>query len=707
MLAFVALVYAFLANLRTVSDQDIFWQLATGRWIAQHHYVFSTEVFSYTAQGQPWIYPAGSGLFFYAAYLIGGYGLISLIGAVACAGTVALLLRRGSVTSAAITIIAVPVIVGGATPRAEMFTLVLFAAYLSILWERYQTGRARLWLLPLLMIAWVNLHLGFVAGLALMVAFIGIDLLETLFPGSRRMEAVHRLKRAAPWFAATGVATLANPWGWGIYSALIRQNRAMALHSGWIAEWGSIPLNWTAAAAVFSPTTTKGSFYLLLLIAIIAILIALLQRQLGAAILLIAAVYLGMEHVRMYALTACIVVLIGGSVLSSFWAVQQAGSRMVNARVRFAVTAAIVCAFAILAGVRCFDDIRNYQYRSPSAFGMGLSWWVPAGAAEFIQRENLPGEIFNTYNEGGYLVWKLGPERRDYIDGRAIPFGPEIFHHEAVLLTSSLDSEVWQREAEQHNINTILLPLGRYDGALEAIKTFCGSTSWRPVYFDELGAVFVRRKPETEELIKRWQVDCSTAPLVGEISPSHGGAFNQWANAASIMAALGRNSEALAAADRAAQVDPGSSFVPWLRGNVYSAMDLRSEAEREYLQAISLDPHESLLWFSIAKLYKQDGRISDAIYAQRRAIDLATVPEASQLLELARLYLGDQQPKAAVAALDKAVHEAPPDLLGVSGTNGFRYQVAMTRANAWRALGDTKRAASFEEEAVRDLVPVR
>jgi hypothetical protein len=64
-LAIIALIYAFLAGLRTVSDPDTFWQLATGRWVVEHHRVFSTDVFSYTAQGQPWIYPAGSGLLLY------------------------------------------------------------------------------------------------------------------------------------------------------------------------------------------------------------------------------------------------------------------------------------------------------------------------------------------------------------------------------------------------------------------------------------------------------------------------------------------------------------------------------------------------------------------------------------------------------------------------------------------------------------------
>src|SRR6516225_3391717 len=69
-LAAIALIYAFLAGLRTVSEFDLGWQMATGRWVVQHHHVPSTDVFSYTAQGQPWIYPVGGGLVFYGAYLL-------------------------------------------------------------------------------------------------------------------------------------------------------------------------------------------------------------------------------------------------------------------------------------------------------------------------------------------------------------------------------------------------------------------------------------------------------------------------------------------------------------------------------------------------------------------------------------------------------------------------------------------------------------
>ncbi len=78
------------------------------------------------------------------------------------AGSIALLLRRNTAVGAALAILAVPLIAWRTSPRADMFSVVLFAAFFSLLWENYRTGRARLWLLPLLMLAWrVNLHLEF------------------------------------------------------------------------------------------------------------------------------------------------------------------------------------------------------------------------------------------------------------------------------------------------------------------------------------------------------------------------------------------------------------------------------------------------------------------------------------------------------------------------------------------------------------------
>jgi hypothetical protein len=47
-IAFILLVigYAFLAGTRSLSEYDLGWLMATGRWIVQHHQIPSTDIFS-------------------------------------------------------------------------------------------------------------------------------------------------------------------------------------------------------------------------------------------------------------------------------------------------------------------------------------------------------------------------------------------------------------------------------------------------------------------------------------------------------------------------------------------------------------------------------------------------------------------------------------------------------------------------------------
>ena len=701
LLAAVALIYAFFCGLRTISDPDLFWQLATGRWVAQHHHVFSTDVFSYTAAGKPWIYPAGSGLLLYWTYLLGGYSLLSWLGAAVAVGTVALLMRKGTVVSAALAIVAVPLVAARTSPRAEMFTVILFTAYLSILWENYRSSRARLWLLPPLMLLWVNCHLGFVSGLGLIGAFIGLDILEMFRGDIRRQEALQRLRRAAPWFAAAALCTLANPWGWNIYQAVLRQNRAMAEHSMWIAEWGKVPLDWRAVSSGLVPWH-GNPFYLLLVVVIVTVLYAIWRRQFGPAILLLAATYPGLQHVRMTCLSACVIVIVGGAILSG--ALAQLSQRRANERARRFSAAVAVALLICFAVVQSFEKTKLNE-TALSTYGAGASWWFPERAIQFIQRENIPGEIFNTYIQGGYLIWTLGPERRDYMDGRAIPFGTQAFLNQAEILHSPPDSSVWSAEADRYNINAVILPTNRFEWVLGEIKQFCTSANWRPVYLDEAAAVFVRRKPETEELIRRSNVSCSSiqipsAPIEGSATTR----FNHWADSASLLAAIGRNTEALAAANEAYQIYPGSGFVPWLRGNIYYQMGMHEDAEREYQSAITVGPEVPLYWFSLAVVYKHDGRIAEAIDAQRRAIDFSTMPQPGELIKLARAYLENQQPKKALDTFEEAVRSASPELLAARGAASLSFEADQGRATAWRALGDTGKAAAYDQKAAQDLI---
>ncbi len=709
-LGFAALAYALIAGLRTVSDPDLGWQLATGRWVLQHQQIPSTDVFSFTARGQPWIYPAASGFLLYAAYLLGGYSLLSWLGAIASTGTIALLMRRGSVLSAALAILAVSRIALRTAPRAEMFTVVLFAIFLTLLWEQHETGEARLWLFPVLMVAWVNLHLGFLAGLALMAGYVLVETLEMIWPGDARAAALQRLGRFLPWLVATAAATLINPWGWGIYRALFRQESATAAHSQTIVEWMPSRLDWASLSGALSLRNPDDAFMLLLIVAGVAVVVAVARRQLGAAVLLIGASTLAIRHMRFQALFSVMVVIIAGAVLTPM--ITTLRERIGDARICSMLAVTAVSLFVFVACLRSADLVTNRFYMGSTdlvsvgaSFGTGLNWLFPEDAAAFIERENLPGQIFNSYNEGGYIIWRLGPKYLDYIDGRAIPFGEELFLRNVVLMGTSPESSEWQREAEHYDINTIIVPLGYYTlGQFPVLRQFCDGETWRPVYLDEASAVFLRRRPETESFIQRLQIDCFTTPIPAKLPTRNDSrAFHQWTNAAAVLNALGRNSEALAATTKALAIFPESSYVHFTRGNVLAAAgDLRG-AEQQYLIANALKPNASN-WTTLAAIYKRQGRLNDAIQAWEHATEIEDSPYLD-LLSLGYDYLAAHRPKDALKAFDRARANVPVRPL-ISVDKAFYANLAHGRALAWNALGDMPRAISFEEETVK-LTPDR
>jgi len=706
-LCLVALAYALLAGLRTVTDWDLGWQMATGRWIVQHHRIPSTDVLSYTAQGKPWEYPVASGLIFYLVYLAGNYTLLSVLGAAACVSTVALLLRRGSWVTAALAILAIPRIALRSTPRAEIFTVVLFAAFLSLLWQQYETGRARLWLLPLMMMAWVNLHLGLTAGLGLIAGYILLECLEMIWP-NRRRAAIDHLRRAWPWFLATFCAILINPWGWRMFSTSLHLMTPMTARSQRILEWAPTKLNWTIFVSGLS-LRSPNTFVVLLLVVAIAVPVALIRRQLGAAVWLCGAAFVGIRSQRLQVLFSIVVVIVAGSVLTSALASLQ--RKIEDARLASILSTGACCFIVLLVCVWSGDLVTNRAYMGRTdlaSFGTGLGWWFPEGAAAFIDRENIPRQIFNSYSEGGYFTWRLGPKYPDYIDGRGDPFGVELFDRNGMLHLTPPDSPEWQREAERYDINAIMLPLARYNALqfFPLLPQFCTSKTWRPVYLDEVSVVFLRRRPETEILVQRLQIDCATAPLP-EAPPSPGEnrskAFNQWANAAAVLHALGRNGEALSATTSALAIFVDSAFVHFLRGNLFEEAGNLRDAEQQYLLAAGLEGNAAT-WSTLAALYHREGKLTSEIDALEHAIDLLPNPD-SELLSLGYADLDAHRPREALDAFERAIASQPAQV-AMSGDKSFVANVAHGRALAWSSLGNLQRAISFQEETVR-LAPDR
>ena len=134
----LVLISALCAGLHTVADYDMGWQLATGRYVVQHHQIPRTDVLSFTSAGKPWAYPPFAGVLFYLTYTAFGYAGLSWFCALACLAVVAYLVRRGDIGSAVLAMLAVQSIAARTAPRADLFSTVFFALFLGELWAYHR-----------------------------------------------------------------------------------------------------------------------------------------------------------------------------------------------------------------------------------------------------------------------------------------------------------------------------------------------------------------------------------------------------------------------------------------------------------------------------------------------------------------------------------------------------------------------------------------
>ena len=686
----IALLYAGLAGLRTVADTDLGWQLATGRWIVQHHSIPWTDVLSYTARGKEWIYPALSQVLLYGLFMLGGYSLLSWIGAAACAGIVAILLRRGAFITALLAVIAVPLIAVRPEPRPEMFTELFFAAFVSILWFYQRSGRGPLWLLPVLMFLWVNSHLGFMAGLAMCGAYLVLEAGEILSPATR-LPALHRLRRAAPWLGLTLLATLLNPWGPRIYVAIVRQNEILRIHRRWVEEWSPVRITTSTVTQLFSLRDPRSALLWLVVIATVAIVIALYRRKLAPAIVLGVATYAVLHANRFQAPFAAVAVILGGSILAEAVVAVERKRRVPPAVIKYGqpvLALAIVC----LVLLWVVDLVNNRYYLTApstfSVFGPGETILFPERAAHFLQENRLPANIFNDYNSGGYLAWTLYGAYPDYFDGRSIPFGAPFFVHMVELLGESPDSPDWQREAESRGINTVILALDHgLSAGLLALHNFCTSQNWQPVFLDAYGAVFLRVTPETDSFLQHHRIDCWAVPL--SVPPATGSRrsqaerFRSLLNAGAVLVALRRDYEALEPLQQAELIFQDNPFLHFTKGTALQDLGRFSEAEAEYLTAFSLGSDEAP--HSLARLYNKQNRHQDELRILSQAVERSARPYRLYVA-LGYAQLAMDRPQDALNSFDRAEEESPYVYEAAELGQGYRTRIAEGRLRAQQML---------------------
>lgn len=471
-LLFVAI---FALAIRETLDPDLWWHLRTGQAILSDG-IPRQDIFSFTASTNPWT----THEWLSEVILWLGYSLVRLPGLMVIFGGLItasywLVYRRctGRPYLAGFIIL---LAAAASTPfwgvRPQIFNLLGTAAFIFLVegFKDDQNGRRALWLLPLLTLIWANLHSGYLLGIVLLVTYVVGESLSRLSPGHDR--------RTLTWpdigylAGLTGLSFLAaalNPNGpalW-IYPFFTLGSNAMQRY---IQEWHSpdfhlaifwpfaLMLFWGFAAFIFSrrrPTVTD-----LLLFG-------------GTA----AAGLLSSRNIPIFALVAApIVTRYGLSALdgSRLYPILSGLKQAPPAR-QFTALNWVILGISIVAALLWAGE--KIQANEPA-----IAAYFPVAAVDYLEQSGLDqARVYNSYNWGGYLIWRGLPV---FVDGRADVYGDEFLHY--YRQTFDL-SDNWQRPLDEYAVDYILMeknsPLNRL---------LAESDGWRLDYADDVAVIYAR-----------------------------------------------------------------------------------------------------------------------------------------------------------------------------------------------------------------------
>jgi hypothetical protein len=476
----IALVFIgiFAMAFRPSVDTDTWWHLRAGAWMVEHGQVLTHDAFSSTRQGQAWVNHSWlSQLPMYLAWQTLGYaGLNLLTAALVTAAFIFVYLQcEGSAYLRAFCLVlaaAASAVFWSARPQLMSFVLVSIFAYL--LWAFRWRGRNRLWLMPPLMVLWVNLHGGFAIGFILLLVTLAGQLLDRLLnaaqPGVLSWRGVGALALAV---AGCAFVIPLNPYGFQLYLYPLR-TVSIGVLQDFIQEWQS-PNFHALGAQVF----------IWLLLATLAAIGLSRRRVLFTDLALLGGfTYLALLAGRNLAMAA----LIAAPILTRHAAAWLADLHAEHPRLAAVLDPSPSAVqrpllnWALLVLVLLAALVKTADASLPTTNEKALASFLPLEAAKFVEQARPAGPMFNSYNWGGYLVWRLYPDHPVFVDGRTDLF-------DDALLTEYLRAA--QGRADYASI------LARYGVKLVFVEQdsllaerLQANPTWRQIYRDELAVVF-------------------------------------------------------------------------------------------------------------------------------------------------------------------------------------------------------------------------
>ncbi|MCL7959977.1 MAG: hypothetical protein M8861_07290 [marine benthic group bacterium] len=489
----ILLAYAFTLFLRKgglfAGDGDPGRHIRVGSFIIENRAIPRVDVFSHTMQGREFIpFEWLSEVLFSAADSLAGLAGVAILTGLLFATAVGLTyqaIRRFGVpapVACAFGVLAFLLQAVHLHPRPHMFTTALVALFSLLLLEVRRGGSRRLLLtLPVLMVAWVNLHGGFLVGFILVGIFAGDALVRWM-----QTRTSSDARELTLWLIGTLglclLASLLNPAGWALWPHT----------TGYLGETYLVDFTQEYKSPDFHDTLIKSFLAALTLGTIVLAQLRTRVDLLGLFLWVLFAAF-ALHSARNIPLfgVVCMPWLaawtsellsreddadsIGAKFWNWSWGIQRVESTLPGWPV-------VVIGLALLT-VGAVREGRSGAY----AFAQDV---FPVEAVDHLQESGFvpPGPVYNEFIWGGYLLYAW-PEVPVFIDGQTDFYGEELTreYRDIRFLQPG-----WRESLASRGVEWVLVPP---DSPLAAALTLL--EDWALHYSDETAAVFVSVEPGT------------------------------------------------------------------------------------------------------------------------------------------------------------------------------------------------------------------
>lgn len=478
-----------LVTLRPIIDPDFWWHLKTGEVMLQGKALLTSDPFAYTSQ----LFETSREQFILRGYWLwqvsyalvwgwlGYYGVALLSGLLLV--TVALSIWKrmqaaGASPCLACLAVAVALFVLSRfylLERPQVISFLFGSLLMGLLESARRGGRLSLLLFPL-MVVWANCHPGVIVGDILLVLFVGARLVETRF-------RLALCRKEVLWAGGGILCSLACPDGYAVFFEIYAGNSGRFYQD--ISEYSS----------AFWWFANRDYFVALIFAVVLAGGYGLLRRKfdLFTALVFLVLSYLSLSHMRVvafYAVVAFPAVLPG---IASGGGVKPAP--------RSPLVVAMACGVVLLAGVLCYrQGTTNWSLRDNIYPGQ-----APVQAAEFLAGAGLQGNMFNEYKAGGYLIWRLYPQYRVFIDPRCLNY--DVFQDYKGVTGADFAGYFGKfgHLLQKYDIDYVVQSCRQENGKLHHLfRILLFDRGWKMLYMDDLWYVAVKDNGRNERQISQY-----------------------------------------------------------------------------------------------------------------------------------------------------------------------------------------------------------